>query len=136
MTPRSGWFALGLADDLERGTSTGARLFGREMVVWRDDAGRSHVWEDRCPHRGTRLSFGFVRGNYIACLYHGWQFDAAGRCRYIPAHPKLEVAATIGVERFASVERLGLIWMFLGGDPAERSPPGAVPTPRRSAACP
>ena len=77
-----------------------------EIVLWRDEAGASHAWEDRCPHRGMRLSFGFVRGNHIACLYHGWQYDTAGQCRYIPAHPNLEVPDTIKVATFPSVPRL------------------------------
>ena len=111
MNPRSGWYPLCLADDVEPGTATGTRLFGRELVVWRDQAGASHVWEDRCPHRGMRLSFGFVRGDRIACLYHGWQFDATGRCRLIPAHPDLKVPPSITVERYASEERLGIVWV-------------------------
>ncbi len=124
MTPDAGWYPVALADDIEPGTSAGTRLFGRELLVWRDGTGRSHVWEDRCPHRGMRLSFGFVRGNCIACLYHGWQFDAAGRCRSIPAHPKLDVPASITVERFPSVERLGLVWVFPDGDAGGTAPPG------------
>ena len=111
MNPRPGWYPLCLSGDIEPGTSTGTRLFGRELVVWRDHAGASHVWEDRCPHRGMRLSFGFVRGDRIACLYHGWQFDAAGRCRLIPAHPDLKVPPSIMVERYASAERLGIVWV-------------------------
>lgn len=118
-----GWYPVALSADLEPGTSTGTRLQGRELVVWRDDAGVAHVWEDRCPHRGMRLSFGFVRGDRIACLYHGWQFDAGGFCRFIPAHPHLAVPPTITVERFASAESLGMVWTFSGA--AAAAPPAA-----------
>jgi phenylpropionate dioxygenase-like ring-hydroxylating dioxygenase large terminal subunit len=89
MSLAAGWYAVAVADDIEPGTSAGTRLFDQELVVWRDRDGASHVWEDRCPHRGMRLSFGFVRGNHIACLYHGWAYDTAGQCRAIPAHPDL-----------------------------------------------
>ncbi|WP_454617134.1 Rieske 2Fe-2S domain-containing protein [Bradyrhizobium cenepequi] len=108
----TGWYPVALAEGLERGTSTGTRLFGRELVVWRDSADASHVWEDRCPHRGMRLSFGFVRDNHIACLYHGWQYDTSAQCRYIPAHPDLAVPATIRVATHPSVERFGIIWAY------------------------
>ncbi|ACM30108.1 oxidoreductase protein [Rhizobium rhizogenes K84] len=57
-----------------------------------------------------RLSFGFVRGDHIACLYHGWQYDTAGQCRYIPAHPSLEVPQTIKVPTYLAEERYGTIW--------------------------
>eukprot|EP01035_Chromulina_nebulosa_P001961 gene1961-biopygen1701 len=94
---------------------------GTEIVVWRDNKGAAHVWEDRCPHRGMRMSFGFVRGDHIACLYHGWEYDTAGQCRYIPAHPELEVPATIKVQTYAMEERDGIIWTRLseGGDAAD-----------------
>ena len=127
MTPEPGWYPLALAQDVETSTAAGTRLFGRELVVWRDDAGQAHVWEDRCPHRGMRLSFGFVRGARLACLYHGWQFDGAGHCRYVPAHPQLKVPATITVERCTAAERLGVIWVFWGDDAASTSPPGGCP---------
>lgn len=123
--PAAAWYPVALSADLEPGTSAGTRLQGRELVVWRDGAGAAHVWEDRCPHRGMRLSFGFVRGDRIACLYHGWQFDAGGLCRFIPAHPQLAVPPTITVERFASVERLGMVWAFSGEAAAATAPPAA-----------
>src|ERR1700733_6982464 len=134
MTPDPGWYPVALAEDIAPGTSAGTRLFGQELVVWRDKEGMSHVWEDRCPHRGMRLSFGFVRGNAIACLYHGWQYDAAGRCRYIPAHPDLKVPSTIAATVYESAERLGLVWVSLGGAAAAGAPPGdnAATTPVRS----
>lgn len=123
------WYPVALGADIEPGTSSGTRLLGRELVVWRDAAGGAHVWEDRCPHRGMRLSFGFVRGDRIACLYHGWQFDSAGLCRFIPAHPQLAVPPTIAVGRFAAAERLGMVWAFSGeAATAPPPPPGNAAT--------
>jgi nitrite reductase/ring-hydroxylating ferredoxin subunit len=106
------WYCVAVSEGLEPGTSAGTRLFDKEIVVWRDSDGAAHAWEDRCPHRGMRLSFGFVRGDRIACLYHGWQYDAAGRCRYIPAHPDLKVPETICVTTYACRERLGMVWVY------------------------
>jgi nitrite reductase/ring-hydroxylating ferredoxin subunit len=116
------WVPVSLAAGLEPGTSTGTRIAGSELVVWRDDAGASHVWEDRCPHRGMRLSFGFVRGNHIACLYHGWQYDTAGQCRLIPAHPDIKVPSTIRATRHVSTERLGIVWTRLAGEAGDPPP--------------
>ena len=122
MSLAPGWHPVALAGSLDPGTSAGTHLGGREYVVWRDNSGAAHVWEDRCPHRGMKLSFGFVRGDHIACLYHGWQYDTAGRCRYIPAHPDLEVPATITVPVFATTEACGMIWTTTDGE-ADRAPP-------------
>jgi nitrite reductase/ring-hydroxylating ferredoxin subunit len=110
------WVALGLSNALEPGTSTGAIVDGREFVIWRDSAGLPHVWDDRCPHRGMRMSFGFVRGDRIACLYHGWQYDTAGQCRAVPAHPDLDVPKTIRIQTYPTVEVAGLIWATLSGE--------------------
>jgi len=108
-----GWIPVGLSASFEPATSTGTHVDGKELVVWRDQNGQSHVWEDRCPHRGMRLSFGFVRGDHIACLYHGWQFNAEGQCQYIPAHPQLDVPKTIKVPRYETIESAGMIWTRL-----------------------
>jgi nitrite reductase/ring-hydroxylating ferredoxin subunit len=111
MTGTTHWVPVALSTSIEPGTSAGTKIHGEEYVVWRDEQGKPHVWEDRCPHRGMRLSFGFVRGDHIACLYHGWRYDSAGQCRHIPAHPDLDVPKTIKVPTFATAEAGGLVWM-------------------------
>ncbi|CAH0341947.1 Rieske (2Fe-2S) protein [Rhizobium sp. CECT 9324] len=116
MTDTTLWVPVALSTSIEPGTSAGTSIDGAEYVVWRDDKGKAHVWEDRCPHRGMRLSFGFVRGDQIACLYHGWRYDNAGQCRLIPAHPDLDVPKTIKVPTFAVVEAAGLIWAAVSPD--------------------
>jgi nitrite reductase/ring-hydroxylating ferredoxin subunit len=122
MTSPSPWIPVALSADIEAGTSAGTLVNGEERVVWRDDKGAIHVWEDRCPHRGMRMSFGFVRGDHIACLYHGWRYDTGGQCRYIPAHPDLEVPQTIKIPTFAATERAGIVWMAPeGADVADLS---------------
>lgn len=119
MTSPPIWSPVALSNVVDPSTSTGAVVNGAELVVWRDSSGKAHVWEDRCPHRGMRMSFGFVRGDHLACLYHGWQYDTAGQCRHIPAHPQLEVPQTIRVQTFATAERNGIIW---AGATAETDP--------------
>jgi nitrite reductase/ring-hydroxylating ferredoxin subunit len=112
------WHPVGLSHSIEAGSSAGTRLFGKELVVWRDTGGMAHVWEDRCPHRGMKLSFGFVRGDHIACLYHGWQYARGGYCQYIPAHPDLDVPKTIKVPVYQTQEYGGMIWTALSGNPS------------------
>ncbi|WP_157015586.1 Rieske (2Fe-2S) protein [Mesorhizobium xinjiangense] len=122
-----GWYPLALSRDIAPGTSTGTRVHGSEFVIWRDDKGGAHVWEDRCPHRGMKLSFGFVRGDHIACLYHGWQYDTAGQCRYIPAHPDLTVPKTIKVPRFSVAEAGGVIWGCFSEEDDDAPPAPKLP---------
>jgi nitrite reductase/ring-hydroxylating ferredoxin subunit len=117
MSGRDCWHPVGLSHSVEASSSAGTRLLDRELVVWRDNSGVAHVWEDRCPHRGMKLSFGFVRGDHIACLYHGWQYNSGGHCQYIPAHPALDVPKTIKVPVYPVHERNGMVWTTLSEDP-------------------
>ena len=117
MSVRDCWHPVGLSHSVEASSSAGTRLLDRELVVWRDNSRAAHVWEDRCPHRGMKLSFGFVRGDHIACLYHGWQYNSGGHCQYIPAHPALDVPKTIRVPVYPVHERSGMIWTSLSENP-------------------
>ena len=112
--PEGGWIAIALSDDVPAGCVTGVVLAGRHLALWRDEAGQPHLWEDRCPHRGMRMSLGFVRGNALACLYHGWRFDGEGVCRHIPAHPELKVPARICMKSFDVAEGGGMLWGWSG----------------------
>jgi nitrite reductase/ring-hydroxylating ferredoxin subunit len=124
------WYPVALGRDIAAGTSAGVVLQGQEVVVWRDASGQAHAWEDRCPHRGMKLSFGFVRGDHIACLYHGWEYDRAGQCQKIPAHPDLEVPKTICMKTFGVHEAGGMVWVRLAG--AAPPPVARDATPVRS----
>src|SRR3982074_3809927 len=117
MSAGDNWHPVGVSHSIEAGSSAGIRLFGQELVVWRDTSGVAHVWEDRCPHRGMKLSFGFVRGDHIACLYHGWQYDRAGYCQYIPAHPDVLVVLSAQDTCWPAQEQGGMIWPTLSENP-------------------
>jgi nitrite reductase/ring-hydroxylating ferredoxin subunit len=108
------WIPIALGRDVPAGTTRAIILDGAELVIWRAESGSVQVWEDRCPHRGMRLSFGFVRGEALNCLYHGWQYGAAGPCQRIPAHPDLIVPSTIRAKAYAATESGGLVLVNLG----------------------
>jgi phenylpropionate dioxygenase-like ring-hydroxylating dioxygenase large terminal subunit len=110
---------VALSRDVPPGTSIGVRVDDIEYVVWRDGNGKAHIWEDRCPHRGMKLSLGFVRGDRIACLYHGWEYGTDGHCQKIPAHPELPIPDSITVGTFDAVESSELIWLATEGSALE-----------------
>ena len=51
--------------------------------------GRTGSPTSRCPHRGASLVYGIVEEGGLRCGYHGWKFDAAGKCIDILAEPGL-----------------------------------------------
>jgi hypothetical protein len=58
-----------------------------------------------------RLSHGFVRGEALSCIYHGWSYDQSGQCLKIPAHPGLAPPDAIRVQTFVVCEQDAIIWM-------------------------
>jgi nitrite reductase/ring-hydroxylating ferredoxin subunit len=121
------WVPIALSRDVPLGTTRAVILEGEERVVWRAEDGSVQVWEDRCPHRGMRLSLGFVRGNALNCLYHGWTYDADAHCVRIPAHPDLKVPPTITANAFPVREAGGMIWTLTGEGSSRSVVRGAAP---------
>ncbi|MGQ0502769.1 MAG: Rieske 2Fe-2S domain-containing protein [Panacagrimonas sp.] len=107
------WHPVLAADRLAPGQHQAAQLLGHELLLWRGSDGELHAWEDRCPHRGTRLSLGQVDGNAVVCRYHAWRFGADGACQLVPAQPGAPLPGR-GVHRFAACEAHGLVWVCLG----------------------
>lgn len=118
----SAWHPIAAADDVPFRHTFHGQLLGRELAVWRADDGYVNVWENRCLHRGVRLSIGINDGRELQCQYHGWRYaNRTAGCTYIPAHPADAPARTICNRRFASVERYGLVWS--GETPLGELPP-------------
>jgi phenylpropionate dioxygenase-like ring-hydroxylating dioxygenase large terminal subunit len=52
-----------------------------ELVARRDADGHLHVYDAFCPHQGAHLGFGgSIEHDCIRCPFHGFHFDAEGRC--------------------------------------------------------
>ena len=113
--------AIGLSQNLPNGRVMRAIVHEQDLVVWRSKSGVLSAWDNRCPHRGMRLSHGFVRGEALACVYHGWHYDKKATCRYIPAHPELEPPETIKAQQFSSMEKGGLIWVNINDNSIDPS---------------
>ena len=119
--PFTMWHPVASAHDVPYRHVHHAQLLGRELAVWRADDDYVNVWENRCLHRGVRLSIGSNDGTELRCQYHGWRYaNRSAGCTYIPAHPADAPARTICNRTFPSVERYGLVWS--GEDPVDDPP--------------
>jgi len=125
------WAPVALSADLPPATVIPARTTAGSIALWRSQSGRVAASADRCPHRGMRLSHGFVRGEALSCIYHGWSYAQAGNCLRIPAHPGLSPPETIRVATQKVEEADGLLWVAVG-DPAHQPPALAGLVPLRS----
>lgn len=125
------WTPVALSADLPPATVLPAWTPAGSIALWRSQSGRASASSDRCPHRGMRLSHGFVRGEALSCIYHGWSYSPAGGCIRIPAHPDLVPPETIRVAVQKVEESNGLIWVAVG-QPATPPPPLGDLVPLRS----
>jgi phenylpropionate dioxygenase-like ring-hydroxylating dioxygenase large terminal subunit len=90
----SGWFSLAGSDDLRAGDVRPLHRFGRDLVLFRTQAGQARVLDAACPHLGAHLGIGgTVEGNTLQCPFHGWRFDGAGRCVHAPLAQNLPRAS-------------------------------------------
>lgn len=97
-----------------------ARLFGSLYVVWRAGAGGELGGAvDQCPHRGGRLSQGWVDEGTLVCPYHGWRYSDDGACVAIPAQdPQTPISRRARLECVRVAERYGLVWLLVGEERA------------------
>ncbi len=77
------------------------------------------------------LSHGFVRGETLSCIYHGWSYGQAGNCLRIPAHPGLTPPEAIRTVTHPVTEADGVVWVAVG-EPAATPPGLAGLVPLRS----
>lgn len=120
------WYPIASSDDLPRRHVYHGQLLGRELAVWRADDGNVNVWENRCLHRGVRLSIGINEGGELKCQYHGWRYaNRSAGCTYIPAHPADAPARRISNKTYPVREAYGLVWSSVGPETPFTPFPGA-----------
>ena len=108
---KKNWYPIASSLDVPKRHVYHAQLLGREFAVWRADVGNVNVWENRCLHRGVRLSIGINEGTELRCQYHGWRYaNRTAGCTYIPAHPADAPSRTICNNTYPVCEFLGMIW--------------------------
>ncbi|RJL24420.1 aromatic ring-hydroxylating oxygenase subunit alpha [Bailinhaonella thermotolerans] len=118
---RNRWYALCRSDRVRRGELVRLDRAGEELLLWRDAAGRIRVQEDRCPHRGARLSRGVHMGDRIACDYHGVQVDGEGVVVSVPGSPGCRLEGRRALRTFPAAEHAGAVFAWFG-DPEDAEP--------------
>ena len=98
------------------------RLLGQDFVLFKKADGTFGLLDRDCPHRGADLSFGRNEGDGLRCPFHGWKFDAAGRCTDTPAEPTgSTLCQRIQQRSYPLVEKAGVLFGWFG--PEDVSPP-------------
>lgn len=110
------WYLAMPSGSLKKGKLLGRTIAKERIVFGRDTTGKAFALKDNCPHRGVPLSQGHVLENgNIQCCYHGWEFDAEGVCKNIPALPpdtKGDISK-IRAWKYPVAEINGTLWVYL-----------------------
>jgi 5,5'-dehydrodivanillate O-demethylase len=116
---RQFWQPIYHSIDLKAGRAVTIRVMSEDFTLYRGASGRPYLVDARCPHRGTRLSSGWIEGDELRCFYHGWKFDGAGACIEQPAEENA-FCHKVSIASHPLREYLGLVFAFLGtGQPPE-----------------
>src|SRR5262245_18670052 len=75
---RQFWHAIGRSIDLPAGRAVPLRIMSEDYTLFRGQSGgKAQIMAQRCPHRGALLHLGWVEGDEIRCVYHGWKFNCS-----------------------------------------------------------
>lgn len=113
--------------EIEKGPKS-VRQGRSSFVVWKTkDVGYAAL-PDVCSHRGAKLSAGRVVKGCIECPYHGWQFDAQGRCCKIPQKKGGCIPARCNYNTPPLVLSAdGIVWLASGHGALATDPLGGAP---------
>jgi 5,5'-dehydrodivanillate O-demethylase len=110
---RTFWQPVCVAETLKPGQALPVKIMSEEFTVYRGESGMLHLVSFRCAHRGAQLSTGWVEGDCIRCMYHGWKYDGDGQCIEQPGEEKF-FATKVKISSYPIKEYYGLLFVYLG----------------------
>ena len=78
------WYPIAWSREIRPGRMLARSYAGEPVAVVRAESGELFALENRCAHRQVPLTHGVVSGCTVKCGYHGWAYDAAGKCIDVP----------------------------------------------------
>jgi phenylpropionate dioxygenase-like ring-hydroxylating dioxygenase large terminal subunit len=113
------WYPVAVIEFLDASRPHAMQLLGKDIVLWRDGSSKWRCFENFCPHRLVPLSEGRVEPDgTLMCAYHGWRFDADGKCVSIPQSIDKETEAKHCANSkscaiaYPTQELQGLLWIW------------------------
>lgn len=116
------WHVVAAAAELsDKNPKKKVIILGENLVLFRDRKGSYGLVAEKCSHRGVSLYYGFVEEDGIRCAYHGWKYDACGRCIDQPfENPEAGFKEKIQHTAYPVVKCAGLLFAYMG--PPEKKP--------------
>jgi 5,5'-dehydrodivanillate O-demethylase len=116
------WTPVAGVTEFEHRATKPMRLFGEDLVLYKDLSGNFGLVGRHCAHRRADLVHGIVEKNGLRCNYHGWAFDGAGQCVEQPfedtAAPTRNTKAAVSIAGYPVEVLGGMLWAYMGPLPA------------------
>lgn len=117
------WHPIATVPELDAEPVLAIKLLGENLALYRNDHGDMGLVAQRCPHRGASLAYGIPEDSGLRCAYHGWLYSPTGQCLEQPAEPEDSTFKyRIQIPAYPVEEMGGLIWAYLGPEPAPLLP--------------
>jgi 5,5'-dehydrodivanillate O-demethylase oxygenase subunit len=120
------WHPVGTALELAEEPVQKVRLLGENLTLYRSEGGEYGLIGERCPHRCLSMEYGIPDARGLRCAYHGWLFDAKGRCLEQPFEDRTLERNTykekVTIKAYPVRELGGLIFAYLGPEPVPLVP--------------
>src|SRR5262249_44727278 len=127
------WYIAALSRELKPGKILARTVYSKHFAIFRDAHGKACVLEDRCLHRGTKLSEGHCSERGLHCPYHGWVYDSDGNVISVPSEGPSCDETSLRSRKWKItsppvIEQDGAIWIWAGAGAAQsETPPWRFP---------
>jgi 5,5'-dehydrodivanillate O-demethylase len=111
------WQPVARSDQIEAGRARPIKVMGEDLTLYRGTTGKTHLIGGVCAHRRTVLHTGWIEGDELRCMYHGWKYDSAGQCTEMPAEND-SLRKSVRIAGYPTNEYHGLIFAYMGEAPA------------------
>jgi len=79
------WYPIAGTPELDEEPVKAIKILGESLVLYRDRGGRLGLIGESCPHRRASMMYGIPEKEGLRCAYHGWLYNAKGKCLEQPA---------------------------------------------------
>lgn len=121
------WIPVCLSEQLLQadGPQVRIRVLGEDLLAFRATDGTVGLIAARCRHRGAELYYGRNEEGGIRCVFHGWKFDAHGRCMEAPTLDPAQcerLGDRTSIVAYPVREWGDFVWAYLGPAPVPDLP--------------
>src|SRR5215212_8779904 len=96
------WYMAAWDHELIDGKLLSRQILEEPVLLYKGDSGKVVALDNRCCHRGAKLSNGRLEGDDVRCMYHGLKFNAAGKCIQIRARTTFRRSSACAATRWWS----------------------------------